>query len=80
MQIKKETQQHSPKKITPFKATEINASKNTSNEINADKTETWSFLVLGGTFLLMVVGLMYAYALQQDFSELRDARINSSWV
>lgn len=61
------------------KTNQLEKSKSSINTINSDKTETWSFLVLGGTFLLMVVGLMYAYALQHDFSELHEARINSTW-
>lgn len=50
-----------------------------TTKAKSDKTETWTFLVLGGTFLLMVIGLMFVWALQNDFTELRADRITSTW-
>ncbi|MGJ8591306.1 MAG: glycosyltransferase [Aquaticitalea sp.] len=42
-------------------------------------TNDWSFLVLGSTFLLMIIGVMFVWALQHDFTEWRAERINSTW-
>ncbi|MCK7589636.1 glycosyltransferase family 2 protein [Subsaxibacter sp. CAU 1640] len=45
----------------------------------SETTEMWSFLVLGGTFLIMAIALLFVYALQHDFSELRMERMNNPW-
>jgi len=49
------------------------------NNKPSDNTEMWSFLVLGGTFLIMAIALLFVYALQHDFTELRMERMNNPW-
>ncbi len=42
-------------------------------------TNDWAFLVQGSTFLLMIIGLMFVWALQHEFTDLRADRINTTW-
>ena len=53
--------------------------KTQSNNLKKDTSDTWGFLVKGSTFLLLIIGLWFVYALQLDFSELHADRINTDW-
>ena len=53
--------------------------KTQSNNVKKDTSDTWGFLVKGSTFLLLIIGLWFVYALQLDFSELHADRINTDW-
>lgn len=53
--------------------------KTQSNNLKKDTSDPWGFLVKGSTFLLLIIGLWFVYALQLDFSELHADRINTDW-
>ena len=74
MQLKSTDQPKTPNKGKSFKFPQF-----TSLKPSAETNETWGFLVQGSTFLIMIIGLMFVYALQADFTELRLDRINSTW-
>jgi hyaluronan synthase len=78
MQIKLPQHETDQEKDTSIIASPSSSFKASTNNMISEKSETLSFLVKGSTFLLMIIGLLYAYALQHDFSELHTARINST--
>lgn len=79
MEIKTKTQNHNNNDTFNNNFNQSTKETLQTDNSSSNTTDTWSFLVLGGTFLLMVVGLMYFYALQHDFTELHDSRIKSTW-
>lgn len=79
MELKTKTQNHKNNDTFNHNLNQFTKESVPTDNSSSITTDTWSFLIQGSTFLLMIVAVFFVYALEQDFSELHTQRINSTW-